>query len=99
MITLHDLHKQGGAAEAAVMAFGHVHPRRGSGAAPEPEWEKAEDHWRKLVAFVLKHAAPGAKSTTTQALRWAERAGLDLLLTFQATPGSRCPVCTGLGEG
>ncbi|MEU3559726.1 hypothetical protein [Kitasatospora sp. NPDC006786] len=99
MITLHDLHKEGGDIEAAVVAFGRLHPCPGSGTPPEPKWEEAEDHWRRLVVFVLKNATPKSKSTAAQAMRWAERAGSDLLLAFHAVPGSRCPVCTGLGEG
>ncbi|GAA1107735.1 hypothetical protein GCM10009663_57010 [Kitasatospora arboriphila] len=76
------------------MAFGCLHSLTPAGS--EPDWERAEQHWRELVTFVLKRAAPTSKSTRAAALRWAENATADLLLTFHAVPGSRCPICTGL---
>ncbi|MEW1914599.1 hypothetical protein AB0442_40540 [Kitasatospora sp. NPDC085895] len=87
MISLHDLHKQGGQVEAAVMAFGALHSRTGAAIAAEPDWEHAEQHWRELVTFVLKRATPTSKSIPI--LQWAENAVTDVLLSFHTVPGCR----------
>ncbi|MFE7190147.1 hypothetical protein [Kitasatospora sp. NPDC057541] len=99
MIMLHDLHKRGGDVETAVLAFGDLH--RAATATvpvpvPGPDWERAEEHWRQLVTFLLDNAAPKRKQTHADRLRWAQNAALDVLLSCVGVSGSRCPICSGL---
>lgn len=98
MISLHDLHKRGGNVETAVMNFGRIHPATTMGTTTEaiPDWEQAELHWNKLLSFLMKTAAPKTKRSAQQTLRWAENAGTDLLMIFEAGTSAQCPVCTGL---
>lgn len=97
MITLHDLHKRGGDIETAVLAFGDLHrPGTATGPSPGPDWERAEEHWRLLVTFLLSNAAPKTKQTPEERLRWAQNAALDVLLSCAGRARSRCPICAGL---
>ncbi|MFD5919605.1 hypothetical protein ACFVYP_22360 [Kitasatospora sp. NPDC058201] len=97
MISLHELHKRGGDVEKAVLAFGDLHPPgTATGPGPVPDWERAEDHWRRLLTYLLNNAAPKKKQTPEQRLRFTENSGLGLLLTWERTPGSQCPICAGL---
>ncbi|MFE6871650.1 hypothetical protein ACFVFS_34500 [Kitasatospora sp. NPDC057692] len=97
MITLHDLHKRGGDVETAVLAFGDRHrPRTTTGPSPGPDWQRAEDHWRQLVVFLLDNATPKRGQTLEDRLRIAQNTALGALLSGAVRSGSRCPICAGL---
>ncbi|MFJ6901910.1 hypothetical protein [Streptomyces hokutonensis] len=90
MISLHEVHEQGGeTVKAAVLAFG---ARHGDASGPVPRWEQAEKHFTYLIETIMGTAAP-PQTGIAATVRWAENEAIGFLLAVNNRPDYRCPFC------
>ncbi|MFJ9417846.1 hypothetical protein ACIRPT_27360 [Streptomyces sp. NPDC101227] len=89
MITLHDVHEQGGeAVKAAVLAFGARHLK----ASAETNWDEAEKHFTHLIEAIMG-TAPLPQDSAAATVRRAENEAIGFLLAVNTRPNYRCPIC------
>lgn len=93
MITLYDVYKEGSeAARTAVLAFGARHPLNHAAPDAEPDWDRSEQHFTRLIEIIMGAAAPPDDSAAAT-VRRAENEAVHFLLSVGNLPNYRCPIC------